>query len=224
MIKDRRRIREIIAGLIKEQLNTLEVSGKNLIYADMIERYVLNILRRDIEYLKEHGSERFRMLGTERRMYMNIKGFSFTGFIDRLDSPCEGLVRVVDYKTGKVEKEDTDISESNAEKVSSLAFHPEPKKWPKIALQLFIYNEFIYEDRGLLPEIKDAELVSSIYQTRDLFTEKVKDVRLPLSFIKNMRSELYDLLDELADPTADFTLTDNTENCKYCDFKTLCGR
>ena len=52
--------------------------------------------------MKSEGVDHIRILGLEQKKNMTIGGIKFFGIIDRLDSIREDVVRIVDYKTGKV--------------------------------------------------------------------------------------------------------------------------
>ena len=93
--------------------------------------------------MKERGKDRFRILGLELARTWEFEGYKFFGFIDRMDSFEEGEVRIVDYKTGRVEEKDVRIDSGNAAAVTDLLFGPDNGKRPKIALQLFLYDMYV---------------------------------------------------------------------------------
>ena len=65
----------------------------------------------------------------------------------------------MDYKTGKVEQEDIDITDDNAAVVVDKLFGPTNNGRPKIALQLYMYGLLTQE----MPTLKDRPVVNSIY-------------------------------------------------------------
>ena len=219
-IADKSRLKSVIRDHVKEQLHTIEVSGRNLVFEDVILQYVLKILARDIEHMQDLGVDSFRVLGLELDLPWEFHGFRFKGIVDRLDSFLPGTLRIVDYKTGKVEDADIHISDSNAQAVCDRLFGPVNKGRPKIALQLFLYDRFV----NAVPEYASKLLVNSIYQTADLFVKQVEDVPVCESFCEMAAERLKSLLDEMADLSVPFRRTDQTDTCKNCDFKMLCGR
>ena len=224
------RIKEKVRSLIMDKLNTFEVAGKNLIYEDMIRRYALQVVRRDIELLDSLGKDSLRILGLEHRRRMKIGGFSFVGFIDRLDSLTPGELRIVDYKTGRVSDDDFLIDEGNAEKVVEKLFGNDNGKRPNIALQLYLYDRLLTEGvpadgKGISPEAASGKrIVNSIYQTSRLFVKPVESVELNPLFNSLMAGRLDALLGELSDTSVPFRRTEDTRTCEMCDFKTICGR
>ena len=217
---DGREIEDRVHALIMEQLNTFEVSGRNLIYEDMICRYVRKTVESDIALMDSRGRDSIRILGLELRRSAEIGGFSFVGYIDRLDSLDPDELRIVDYKTGRVTDDDFIITEDNAEEVVEALFGPDDAKRPKIALQLYLYDRFIAAD----PLSAGKTLVNSIYQTSRLFVKSVENVRLNGRFNSLMEERLSALLEEIADCSMPFRRTADPKPCAYCDFKSICGR
>lgn len=219
-IKDKKGIRAVIREHVKEELHTIEVSGRNLIFEDVVLQYVLKVLSRDLEHMKACGVDEFSVLGLELTLPWEFHGYHFKGIIDRLDSFVPGTVRVVDYKTGKVEDSDIHIDDSNALEVVEKLFGTDNSKRPKISLQLFLYDMFVRS----MPEYASRKMVNSIYQTAGLFVNPVEDVPVSESFCSLTAERLAEMLDEIADVGIPFRRTDDAETCKWCDFKMLCGR
>lgn len=214
------RIRGIIGRGIREQLHTDEVEGRNLIFEDIILKYVMQILRTDLTLLEAGGEDGFSILGLEMKREKRIGNFNFIGYIDRLDSFSPGKVRVVDYKTGKVTDNDIDISDGNAAKIADAVFGSDNSKRPEIALQLFLYDEMIdgyARSKGLSVE-------NCIYKTRDLYLQAPKSVPLSPVFQELVRGRLEGLLHEIEDKDVPWSRTDEAKTCELCDFKTICGR
>ena len=213
-------IRMIVKNLIMSQLNTFEVSGRNLVVADVIVRYVLKTLQRDLELLVKRGRDHFDVLGLEVRVGGEFHGQKFKGFIDRLDSFGETEVRVVDYKTGKVLEDDENITDANAEEIADKIFSPDMKNWPKIALQFYIYDMLV---QGR-PEVEGRDIFNCVYSTSGLFKDEPTVVPLNGKFYEAMSERLEALLDEMRDTAVPFRRTDDEKTCAYCDFRMICGR
>ena len=136
-----------------------------------------------------------------------------------MDSLLPGNVRVVDYKTGKVGDDDIEVFDDNAPKVVGKIFRPDVSDRPKIALQLFLYDMFVWDG---LPE--GTLLSNSVYAPAKLFVSQVVDVPASPVFISLMKENLSALLAEIADPEVPFARTADTRTCSMCDFKMICGR
>ena len=214
-------IKRKVNALIMAQLNAMDVSGRNLVVADVIVRYVIRTLQCDLRLLEEQGKEAFRILGREVRVGGSFCGQRFKGFIDRLDSFAEGQARVVDYKTGKVLKEDEDIDDARAEEIAEKIFGKDVKDRPKIALQFYIYD-MLLQSR---PEVEGCGIANCVYSTAQLFKEPpMKHVPLNRKFYDAVSERLEGLLAEMYDLETPFRRTEDESVCKYCDFKTICGR
>ena len=203
-----------------EALHSFELSGRNILFEDLVCSYVRKTVERDLEQLAAAGRDSITILGLELDRHLEIGGFRFVGFIDRLDSIVPGEVRVVDYKTGKVTDNDFLITEDNADAVVDKLFGPDNGRRPKIALQLYLYDRFVAKD----PKVKGCRIVNSIYQTSRLFVREIENVALNERFLSLMAERLDGLLAEIADPSVPFRRTDDAKTCQWCDFKNICGR
>ncbi len=221
LLSDEPYLRGLVASGIKEKLKTDEVEGRNLIFEEVIVKYVLQILKTDLARLKKAGKESFRVLGLELERWKTIGGFRFKGYIDRLDSFEDGTVRIVDYKTGKVLDTDVKISDDNASSVVDSLFEAkENSKRPKIALQLYLYDEYLEGD----PLIKGKKIVNCIYQTSNIFVSMPEEVERSRQFCQLMRERVAGMLDEIRDKSVPWSRTKDIKTCEFCDFKTICGR
>lgn len=213
-------IKARIRSLIQEELHTVEVSGRNLVLEDVILQYVMKTLKRDRDLLREHHSGSFEVLGLEIPGRWEFDGYKFYGYIDRLDSFEDGTVRVVDYKTGKVEDKDVRIGDDNAEDVVGLLFGDDNRNRPKIALQLFLYDMYAQQ----LPETAGKKIVNVIYPAARLFTEGERSAEMNGKFCDLVQERLHGLLADMADPALPLRRTEDRATCEWCDFKIICGR
>ena len=220
-LKRRGDIRNRVRSLILTSLNRMEVTGRDLVTEKVIVQYVLKTLQRDRELLDRLGAGSFRIIGLEKEYRMDFDGFRFIGYIDRMDSILPGELRIVDYKTGKVEDKDVDINDANAASIAADLFGIDNKKRPKIAFQLFLYGALVAGS----PEAEGMTLVNSIYQPSRFFTESVKNVPVSREFGREVEEKLHGLLAQMSDTGVPWRRTDDLEKtCAYCDFKTICGR
>ncbi len=220
LLSERSRIHAVVEEEIRKELRSIELGGRNLVYLDIIERYASRIVSRDLEKLEGLGLDFFTIESLEQHKFLEIGGFKFVGILDRLDSFEPGVLRVVDYKTGKVLDTDLQIDQSNAAAVVDALFGNDEENRPKIALQLYLYDCIAekYFARGR------RRLVNSIYQTARIFKEAPAEVELCDTFRTLMSARIRDLLEEIADPAVPFSRTGSNKVCEWCDFKTICGR
>ena len=220
MLEDEKKLRRLIRKGVLEQLRSLEVTGRNLVLEEVLLDYVRATLQYDRKLLADTGSEGFRIIGLEQKRETSFEGFRIKGFVDRMDSYRNGEVRIVDYKTGKVEDEDIFITDANAAAVVEKLFGPSNNGRPKIALQLFVYGLFAHADTSL----QGQQVVNAIYSTGRLFTAALPEVAESPEFTRLMRERLKEMLLEMTDPAVPFSRTQERNTCAICDFKNICGR
>ena len=213
-------IRAKIKSLIIRELNLMEVSGRNLVVTDVILKYVIKTLQRDLEMLENEGVDAFEVLGREVRVHGEFKGQRFKGFIDRLDSFHPGQVRVVDYKTGKVLDDDEKVTDDNAEAIADNIFAVDVKDRPKIALQFFIYD-LLVENHQLA---KGRQMYNCVYSPSKLFKEAPLTMPRNELFFNAVSQRLEQTLNEMYSLDVPFRRTSDEKVCEYCDFKMICGR
>ncbi len=220
MLSDRKALKALVREKIMEKMQTIDVTGRDLVVEEVILEYVVQTLKHDRRLLLEAGSPGFDILYLEYKMTCPFEGFRLKGYADRIDSYKNGEVRIVDYKTGKVEQEDIDINDDNAADIVEKLFGPANQGRPKIALQLYIYSLLTQE----YEKTKGRPLVNSIYSVRRMFTEPLQDRPQSHEFARLTRERLKDLLAEMTDPAVPFRRTEELSTCSYCDFKMICGR
>ena len=220
LLGKRMAIKGIVQSLILEQLHSLEVTGRDLVVEDVIVEYVVKTIGRDVELLRTSGCDGFEILGLEREFLHDIDGFHFVGYVDRMDSLRPGEIRIVDYKTGKVEDKDVDITDENAAGIVDALFGPKNDGRPKIALQLYLYDVFCRES----VDCKGKRLVNVIYPPANLFTDPVKEVPVSDEFMRLTEERLHGLLSEVASVEVPFKRTGEEKTCEICDFRMICGR
>ena len=213
-------IKAKVDSLIVRQLNSMDVSGRNLVISDVIVRYVLKTLERDLEQLESECVDSFEVLGREIKVQGEFHGQKIKGFIDRLDSFHPEQARVVDYKTGKVLDDDEKIDDGNAEAIADKIFAPDVKERPKIALQFYIYDLLV----RTRPEVQGRTVFNCIYSTSGLFKEAPVTYPCNEIFFNAVSDRLKGLLDEMYDTSVPFRRTGDEKVCQYCDFKTICGK
>lgn len=213
-------IRRKVRSLIVRKLNALELSGRNLVVADVIVKYVVKTLERDLEQLDVEGVDSFVVLGRELRVSGEFHGQQFKGFIDRLDSFNDSQARVVDYKTGKVLEDDENIHDGNAESIAASIFATDVKERPKIALQFFIYDMLVQSR----PEVRGRQIHNCVYSTSHLFSGLPETYPLNRKFYDEMSTHLEKMLDEMCDLSVPFRRTEDENICKYCDFNRICSK
>ena len=96
---------------IKTYMNGNIDHGKNLIAKHVIERYIESFINQEIEEIKNH---KIKIISLEDKLNvtLDVPGIDFEvilkGKLDRIDEK-DGVLRIIDYKTGKVESKNVEI-------------------------------------------------------------------------------------------------------------------
>lgn len=218
---------ENIASLIKKGPGTLErvflkqfsredlAGGANLLAFEAAKGYLLTFLEWDKTEAERHlgSNEPYKLLGIEQKLnYQLAPDIVLAGIADRIDL-SGGQVRVIDYKTGKVES-----SEIKSNTITDVF----EKKGKGKSVQLLSYGLMMRDG-------KDSPLISGIYSFRSshggLKAVQINgDALLSPALLDEFREELLTKLEELTDVNVPLTQTTEEERCRYCDFKDFCNK
>ncbi|HET8752805.1 MAG TPA: PD-(D/E)XK nuclease family protein, partial [Salinimicrobium sp.] len=88
--------------------------GKNLLIFEVAKRYVINFLKMEINIQKEGNSTKILEIESHFKSELSIPELDFPVFVhgnvDRIDE-FNGLTRIIDYKTGKVQQRDVELED-----------------------------------------------------------------------------------------------------------------
>ena len=181
------------------------------------------------------GTGPFMLLETEGELSAKLKTSQgdciFRGRTDRIDK-YDGFVRVIDYKTGHVDKSDL---------VIPVRHHGDNdldylKQIPDKALQLLLYKYlYLRRNTDIQPEhviaaIHGLKYANSIEFKLTKATPKKVDNNVDVDFlnddhfISDMESMLRAVVDEMLDIEIPFKQATDDKKCGYCDFKLICKR
>jgi len=86
--------------------------GKNLIIYNIAKRYVVNFLKQELKLIAQSNEVIIRHIESDLRTKIKVSGLDFpihiAGKVDRIDE-VDGTIRIIDYKTGKVEQSKVEI-------------------------------------------------------------------------------------------------------------------
>lgn len=210
-----------------DENDRIKLTGQLAIARDVLQKYILQILRLDkeaapFEIISLEAGRKYKAMmeiGEENDRKLVALG----GIIDRVDSHL-GIIRLIDYKSGK------DIKQFAS--IESL-FDRNNKKRNKAVLQTMFYG-FLFQQN--FPMIKKP-LKPGIVNIRDIFAEGFS----PFLVMKEGRGQpveiedyfdyqepfekyLKGLLSEIFDQKVSFDQTDDLQKCRYCPYVGLCGR
>lgn len=210
-------IREKVLSVIRSQIHGIEVTGRNLVSADIAVSYIMQVIDQDIRLIGLHGP--MRILGLEKSYSpVDICGHGFTGFIDRLDSFSDGMVRIVDYKTGS--DNPAVLAVDDPARLADRLFKPSEMHQVKAAFQFYVYDRFVLSDDSL----KGRKIYNSMYALSDIFAGKVGLNPMSEEFMTAVDGKLKSLIAEMEDPEVPFARRGDNKLCRYCDYRLLCGK
>lgn len=196
----------------------LPKTGFNYLNKILIDKLIKDFIEFEKKQL-ESNSISIIGLETDISHYFNVNGIDvkLAGRADRIDS-VNNTIRVLDYKTGSVKKEDLTINSD----ISSL-----DKLTPK-ALQLIIYK-YLYLKTNPEININNVNIEPGIIGLRKLsngifILNNNSETFENDNFIKNCDELFTNLFAEILDTSIPFKQVDDENKCTYCDFKTICKR
>jgi hypothetical protein len=210
---------------IKEK-RRFELKGRNVMISEVIKKYVMRILDHDEEYAP------FQIIGLERDdNYLRTLQVETNGRkidvrlgadIDRVDRK-NGLVRVIDYKSGKDKREIESIEKLFDRKPGTAYNAGRNKAGFQTMFYAWLYASKFGTKEAIAPGlIGIRELFQDDFDFRLTFKdEPMTDAR---DYLPDFESRFVSLVNEVFDMDQPFDQTEETTTCQYCDFNGICGR
>jgi len=181
-------------------------TGKNLLIFEVAKRYLHNFLRFELKRLKQGEQIQIIQIESDLKVELSVKELSFPiflrGKVDRFEN-SNGTPRIIDYKTGKVESRDLNISEwvditKNYDNYSK-------------SFQVLTYASLIALEKGLkfpaeagIISFKNLKSGFLKFEQRKAGT-KQKDSLITGETLEMFQKELKRLILEICDPKIPFT-------------------
>lgn len=224
-------LRTSFANAFKWDVQDLDekLTGNNHLAYVALESYIANLIDFDEQQApftilaletgrpkKDPMPFKFEVNGEKKLAYIN-------GSIDRLDEK-DGVIRVLDYKTGKADVKFTTVA--------SLTDR-DYKDRNKAVFQTLLYALLIESMDGYSKEkplqtgvITTRSLTDSIIKISDGAEKspkyfEVKDVR---EILPEFKSGLQKLLADLFDPQQSWNQVEDPKKCEYCPYNVICQR
>ena len=185
--------------------------------------------------------ERIKLLAVEQKLETTVMipvgsemwPVKMKGRIDRMDLKGESVLRIVDYKTGKVEKKDVKAGESLAETLQD-------KELKAKLFQLWMYKFLVKMELQKDPEERIEALQGIVLDNLTIepgiisfrnFKDQLISSPLEFSegesdgaFIQESNALIKYWVDELVSEETVFEKTANLDQCTFCDFTSICHR
>ncbi|NJB82028.1 PD-(D/E)XK nuclease family protein [Wenyingzhuangia aestuarii] len=193
--------KEMVASKFKEYFKSGDTTtGKNRLINEVANQFVLNFLNKELEEIKAGKEIIVKDLEGEYKVELttpNGHKVALKGKIDRVDE-VDGVRRIVDYKTGKVEAKDL--------KLSDLSLVTSDYKYHKI-LQVMTYVLLYSEEHKF--NLDERVLETGIYSFKNFkagflamnFSEnpRNKEYTVTTAHLESFKQALFALIDEILD-------------------------
>lgn len=198
----------------------VEYIGQRLVVREVIKSFVARIVEMDKVYapFKIEALEADELQVSVRLNAVGNPEVVLGGKVDRVDSK-DGVLRVIDYKTGK---DEVDIKGN----LSDLFSHEANRN--KAAFQTMMYS-LLYTENN---ETGNLRVVPGLMNRMNLFDQNFQfGLKVGKEYVEDIQSLLPEFMDGLKDTLEEmynaeipFDQTTNVENCKNCPYKGICYR
>jgi len=162
----------------------------------------------------------FAVIGTEEAVNLELDGYTFIGYIDRLDrDDATAAVTVVDYKTGSIAES---AHEYRAKVADFLDFQLPFYYWARTAAGDRVTRLALVPLKDSARDVRPIELevvpVAAPRSYSDSATGTIGIIEL-----ERARAKMIELAALLADgPLVRFPATDDPDACRYCAYQIAC--
>ncbi len=196
-----------------------EYTGNLLLVKDIVIKYINDgLLRYDA------ANEGYTVIGLEKRVRCSVPIVSsgntlsvrFSGSADRVDQLSDGVVRVIDYKTGS--------SNLEFDGLESL-FVGKPKQRLSNIIQTLLYSMMLRDEMGR--EIEPALYYLRSMQGEDyspLIVDKSRSTVRYTDYQSEFEGFVVGTLEEIFNPEIPFSQCEDVDACVYCDYRDICRR
>jgi len=178
--------------------------------------------KRYISWLIERAKrEPFTVVGCETGADVQLGGFSFIGYIDRLDrDDATGGVTVVDYKTGAIAKSAAEyLADVLAYRDFQLPFY----YWARTAAGDRVTRLALVPLKDALLDVAPIELTVVAERPRSTTRGSGTTAQIGVPDLERARDRMIELAALLATPTlAQYRATDDPDDCRYCAYSDAC--
>jgi hypothetical protein len=199
----------------------------------IVKNFLIYQLKNEIFPLELLDVEKTLKVQFQVKVNDKVIPVNIAGRIDRMDRTGGGHVRVIDYKTGKVEAKDLIIKSENLG--VDLLNNKDKDKFR----QLWLYKYMVLKQmvsakgltiRGIKLEETENIVSSGIYSFRNidegllLQNTAFHEGETIQDFIHQSEQYLQTFVQDLLNPEKPFEKRKDVENCVYCDYRRICGR
>lgn len=180
--------------------------GKNLIIFNVAKRYVTNFLQQELRLLQKGKKLQILQIEQTLQAKIDIPELDFPvyigGKVDRVDE-LDGVLRIIDYKTGKVSQSEVEIVNWDL-LTQDYKFS---KSFQVLAYALMIYQKqaFQQETEAGIISFKNLQHGFLKFGTKERAGSRKKNQLVTAETLTQFQTELKRLILEICNPTIPFT-------------------
>jgi hypothetical protein len=179
--------------------------GKNLLIFEVAKRYVSNFINYELIELKNGNTIKITQIETNLAVEIPIEELDFKvrigGKVDRVDE-YNGELRIIDYKTGKVEQSHLEIVDW--EEITLDYKYSKAMQVLAYALMMHKENPFQQAEVGII-SFKNLNNGFLKFATKENIRAKKKNTKVTLETLETYINELKKLILEICDINVPFT-------------------
>ncbi|MGH7729343.1 MAG: RecB family exonuclease, partial [Vulcanimicrobiaceae bacterium] len=188
---------------------------------ELARRRALRTACRYLDWLLERAhTQPFRVVGTEETVELELEGYRFIGYIDRVDrDERSGALTLVDYKTGTI----ADSAARYRERVAAfLDFQLPLYYWGKTLQGARVTRLALVPLKDATLEVAPIELEVVPLRAAPLRWDR-KTGAIGIDELEAARREMVALARRLADEPLDrFPVTSDPDECTFCTYRNAC--
>ena len=219
-------LQQIKDGFIAALSEQAIQEGKNYLSLKVAQKITQDFLRLEVQLLQKalEENKQIKIIGKEEELAYSLRfnglDFNLIGKVDRLDFEGDTL-RIIDYKTGKVEDSEVMFSEYD-----EIIDNPNKTK----AFQLLMYA-YLY--LKINPQYIDIDVVAGIFSFKNLKSglitvskktsgKQKQVIKIDMNTMENFQQQLEAVLTRISND--DFVQTSDIKVCEWCDYKSICRK
>lgn len=192
--------------------------GRNHFLESVAKTQITNFLQNEIKHLEKGNNLTIIELEKPLSHQLDIPtsegrtSVTVSGIADRIDL-WNGIIRVLDYKSGKVEEKDLRVKDPmpNWAEVSD--------KWFQVMLYTWLFHydkqSHVQHQAGIIPlSHLDSKVLLAEWEGANYITEQ------HLSLFEDILKEI---VSDILNPEVPFIANTNSKMCTYCPFAETCG-
>ena len=224
-LRNRECVEAAVDGAIRKlmynsrNVSAADFSGDTLLVRDIIIKYIMRgIMRYDI------ANTEFTIKGLEDKVecrypIANERAVNLSGRADRIDEHSDGTLQIIDYKSGNTPHlEFSSISD---------LFCGAPQQRISNIFQTLLYSMMLQRahHKESYPSLYYASrMMDKEYSPKILCCDTNKHIERYSAVAESFEQELTTMLNELFDYDTPFRQVEDSNACKYCDYKRICRR